>query len=174
MPSRRPPKFTGLFFDEISENSAWIREQCVVNLPPLNGSASLAIVGELLPPSGDAAGNGALGLKIKIDDRIVSSQTRIKAGPFRFEIPWPAATTSSGHRLELRLIGVSFSNFLAWTGRVTGLGFLQKWRLQPRNRRLRIRRIESGAEVRGECANLASPWNQSLVRRSLKIGFNVV
>jgi glycosyltransferase involved in cell wall biosynthesis len=173
MPSRRPPKFTGLFFDETAENSAWIREQGTVNLPPLDGVASLAIVGELLPPSGDTAASGTLGMEMKIDDQVVASRTEIKPGLFRFEIPWPLATTPSGHRLQLRLVGVSFSNFLAWTGRVTGLGFLQKWRQQPRNRRLRIQRIESGAEVLFDFSNRSSPWNQSIARRSVKVGLNL-
>ncbi len=174
MPSRRPPKFTGLFFDETAENSAWIREQGAINLPPLDGSASIAIVGELLPPSGDTAANGALGLEIKIDDRIVSSQTGIKPGPFRFEIPWPATTTPSGHRLELRLLGVSFSNLLAWAGRVTGLGFLQKWRAQPRNRRLRIQRVEVDRETLCDFGNRGAPWNRDMTRRSLHLGLNIV
>ncbi len=173
MPSRRPPQFTGLFFDETAENSAWIRGHGAVNLPPLDGSASLAIVGELLPPSDNTTDQGALGLEIKIDDRMVSRQTRIKPGPFRFEIPWPATSTPSGHRLELRLLGVSFSNFLAWAGRVTGLSFLQKWRLQPRNRRLRIQRIESDENVLFDFSNRASPWNQSIVRRFVKVGLNL-
>ncbi|HEY4248762.1 MAG TPA: glycosyltransferase [Lacunisphaera sp.] len=174
MPSRRPPKFTGLFFDDTAENSAWIREQGTINLPPLDGGASLAIVGELLPSSGDTAADGALGLEIKINDRIVSGQTGMKPGPFRFEIPWPATTPSSGHRLELSLLGVSFSNLLAWAGRVTGLGFLQKWRLQPRNRRLRIQRVEVDGETLCDFGNRSAPWNREVTRRSLHLGLNIV
>ena len=174
MSPRRPPKFTGLFFDEMVENSAWIREQATLRIPPLENSTSLAVVGEVLPTSTDKSSNEPLGLEIKIDDQTAIHQADIKPGPFRFEIPWPLNTTPSGHRLELRLLGVSFGNFLAWAGRVTGLGFLQKWRNQPRNHRLRIQRIEVDGEALCDFGNRAAPWNRTVTRRSLHLGLNIV
>src|SRR5690606_6374156 len=80
---------------------------------------------------------------------------------------------SPGHVLALRLRGVGGSNLLAWLARVTGLGFLQPWRRQPRNRRLRIHRIEAGNEVLFDFANRASPWNASFARRFLRLGLNI-
>jgi hypothetical protein len=49
----------------------------------------------------------------------------------------------AGSILYLRLHGVGFTNALAWLGRVTRLGPLQRYRAQNRNRQLRIQAIES-------------------------------
>jgi glycosyltransferase involved in cell wall biosynthesis len=174
MQPRRPPKFTGLFFDETVENSAWIRETGALSLPPLQGIDTLAVVGEMLPSTGQNTAGGVLGLEIMIDGRKCFLQSRITSGPFRFEVPWPDDTTPSGHRMELRLLGVAHSNFLAWLGRVVGAGFLQKWRGQPRNRRLRIQRVEAGQSVLYDFSNRAAPWNGVIARNSLKLGLNLV
>jgi glycosyltransferase involved in cell wall biosynthesis len=53
------------------------------------------------------------------------------------------------------------------------MGFLQPWRRQARNRRLRIKRIEAGSEVLYDFANRAAPWNAAFARRFLKLGLNI-
>ncbi len=174
MPPRRPPKFTGLFFDETVEDSAWIRERGTVVLPALENAPQLAVIGELLPASGATATMGPLGLEISLDGELKLTRAEIAPGPFRIALDWPESTTPTGHRLELRLLGVSSSNTLAWLGRVTGLGFLQVWRRQPRNRRLRIQRIEAGGEILFDFSNRASPWNQTIARRALEVGMNLI
>jgi len=174
MPPRRPSKFTGLFADESATDSFWIREIGTINLPSLENSPKLALVGELLPaPAGDATASGELGLELELDGLTVLTREKIPAGPFRLELPWPSSPISSGHRLEIRLLGVAASNFLAWVGRISGLGFMQAWRKQGRNRRLRIQRIEAGGEVLFDFSNRASPWNQAIARRSLHVGLNL-
>lgn len=175
MPPRHSTRFTGLFPDEFVTDSFWIRETGAIELPPLAKVSSLAVIGELLPPvTNDAAVKGALGLELKIDGQPVLTRSEIPSGPFRFELPWPESTGPAGHRLELILLGVAGSNHLAWFARVSGLGFLQQWRRQPRNRRLRIQRIEAGGEVLFDFGNRASPWNQTIARRSLHVGLNLV
>ena len=173
MTPRRPPKHTGLFFDETAENSAWIREAGTLELPPLQQATTISVIGEVLVSSGDKAAAGELGLEIKVDGHTAALHPAITPGPFRLEIPWPAGTTPTGHRLELRLLGVTGSNLAAWLGRVTALGFLQPWRRQPRNRRLRIQQVAIDGETLFDFGNRTAPWNRAFARRFLRLGLNI-
>lgn len=171
---RRRPKFTGLFHDEVVNDSYWIRESGTLFLPALGGVKQLSVVGELLPPSPvDATSAGDIGLRLALDGRVLRHHPVLPAGPFRFDLDLPDDASSSGHVLSLGLTGVGSSNLLAWLGRVTGLGFLQPWRTQARNRRLRIRRIEAGGETLFDFSNRAAPWNAGFARRFLKLGLNL-
>jgi glycosyltransferase involved in cell wall biosynthesis len=175
MPSLRPPKFTGLYHNESVADSFWIREKGILFLPGLKNASRLFVTGELLPPtSGDATTHGDLGVELILDGAKVLTQEKIAPGPFRLELPWPGNTTPSGHKLEIRITGVAWSNFLAWLGRMTRLGFLQSWRFQGRNRRLRIQRVEAGGNVLFDFSNRFSPWNFAISRSSLKVGLNLV
>ncbi|MFI5336746.1 MAG: glycosyltransferase family 4 protein, partial [Opitutales bacterium] len=82
--------------------------------------------------------------------------------------------TAGGHRLELRLLGVGWSNFLAWLGRLTGLGPLQPWRRQARNRRLRLHRITIAGETLCDFATPSAPWSHAFIRNHLAVGLNLV
>ena len=174
MSSRRPTRFAGLFPDEAVSGSFWIRETGTVLLPAVENIRTLVILGEVRPaPATDGPAAGALGLALSIDGRPALQHETLPEGPFRLELPWPADTTTNGHRLDVALRGVGGSNFLAWLGRVTGLGFLQPWRTQPRNRRLRISRILADDTVVFDFANRAAPWNPASVHRALKVGLNL-
>jgi glycosyltransferase involved in cell wall biosynthesis len=72
------------------------------------------------------------------------------------------------------LLGVAGSNFLAWLGRVSGINFLQPWRSQGRNRRLRVQRIETNRDTLFDFSNQVSTWNFAITRRSLKVGLNLI
>lgn len=174
MSSRRPPKFTGLFFDETAEDSAWLRERGQLVLPPLQDVAAISIVGEVLPGPDSGVARGNPGLEIAIDGHRRLRRESLPPGSFRLEIPWPANTASTGHHLTINLLGVAGSNFLAWLGRLSGLGFLQPWRTQARNRRLRIRRVEVDGETLYDFADRASPWNRAFANRFLRLGMNLV
>lgn len=174
MSFRLRPKFTGLFHDDVVTDSFWIREEGRLSLPSLTGVNQLTVIGEVLPaPASEPASKGNLGLDVRLDGALASSHPTLPEGPFRVTIPLTATQPSPGHVLALRLRGVGGSNLLAWLARVTGLGFLQPWRRQPRNRRLRIHRIEAGNEVLFDFANRASPWNASFARRFLRLGLNI-
>jgi glycosyltransferase involved in cell wall biosynthesis len=175
MPSRRRPKFTGLFHDDVVTDSYWIRGQGDLALPPLTGVKSLSVIGEVRPAAAtEPTAAGDIGLRVFLDDREVAGGPTLPDGPFRFDVALPAATGQpGGHRLSLRLTGVAGSNLLAWLGRVTGLGGLQPWRAQMRNRRLRIQRIEADGEVLFDFGNRASPWNATFARRFLQVGLNI-
>lgn len=173
MSSRRRPKFIGLFHDDVVTDSYWIREEGRLALPPLDGLKQLSIIGEILPAApGDPTSAGELGLRVQLDSREVAAAV-LPAGPFRLATSLPATDHADGHILALRLTGVTGSNLRAWLGRVTGLGGLQAWRQQARNRRLRIQRIEADGEVLFDFGNRAAPWNAAFARRFLKIGLNV-
>lgn len=175
-PSRRPrrSRFAGLFPDETAQDSCWMREQATLALPALKRDGELVIEGTLLaPPAGDSTGPGELGLALRLDGRLVAQTDRLPLGDFHFRIPLAAAPAAGGHRLELALLGVRFSNTLAWLGRVSGLPFLQAWRRQARNRRLRIRRVLVHGEALFDFANRASPWNRAFGRDELQVGLNL-
>lgn len=175
MSSRLRPKFTGLFHDDLTTDSFWIREVGRLALPSLVGVDRLTVVGEVLPvPDGDATAAGLLGLGLRLDGRRVADHPALPEGPFRLGISLPAGVRpDQGHKLSLHLHGTGGSNLLAWLGRLTGLGPLQPWRRQARNRRLRIHRIEVGDEVLFDFANRTAPWNAIYARRFLRVGLNI-
>lgn len=172
--NRHRPKFTGLFHDDVVTDSYWIREQGVLELPPLTGVREISLHGVVLPPAADdATATGDLGLTVGFDGRNVAQAAALPVGPFAFRFA-PAAEARDGHYLTLRLRGVADSNFRAWLGRMTGLATFQPWRRQARNRRLRITRVEADGEVLFDFSNRASPWNAAFARRFLRLGANVV
>ncbi len=174
MSFRLRSKFTGLFHDEVVTDSFWMRERAVLTLPSLAGVSRVAIVGEVLAPnSSDPTSAGLLGLRAELDGRALAQLAAHPPGPFRLELALPPGQSAAGHTLALQLTGVGGSNLLAWLGRVTGLGFLQPWRAQARNHRLRIQRIEADTEILFDFSNRSAPWNSGFARRFLKLGLNI-
>ena len=49
----------------------------------------------------------------------------------------------AGASLGLDLTGIGLTNLLAWLGRVTGIGSLQRFRAQNKNRQLRLATIST-------------------------------
>jgi len=173
MSFRLRPKFTGLFHDEVVTDSFWIREQAELTLPSLAGISRVAVVGVILPPNPvDPTSGGSPGLTARLDGHHPAHLSSVRPGPFRLELTLPPGE-SAGHTLTLSLTGVAGSNLLAWLGRVTGLGFLQPWRAQSRNHRLRIQRIEADTEILFDFSNRSAPWNSGFARRFLKLGLNI-
>ncbi len=173
MSFRLRPKFTGLFHDDLVTNSFWIREEGRLSLPSLAGIEQLTVVGEVLASTSEPASQGTVGLRLSLDGALAASHPTLPEGPFRLSVPLRADHPAAGHTLSLRLCGTGGANFLAWLGRISGLGFLQPWRRQPRNRRLRIQRIEAGDEVLFDFANRSAPWNAAFARRFLRVGLNI-
>ena len=174
MSPRHSPRFTGIFQDETAIDSCWIRETGVVLLPALVNARTVVVIGRVLPAGAqDSTATGRLGLALTIDGQAAGRHEELAPGPFRLELPWPAGDTTGGHTLALQLTGVGWSNLLAWLGRITGAGWLQAWRTQGRNRRLRLQRIETDGEVLFDFANRDSPWNAAVSRRLMKVGMNL-
>jgi glycosyltransferase involved in cell wall biosynthesis len=175
MSFRLRSKFTGLFHDEVATDSFWIREEGRLSLPSLEGVGRLTVVGEVHPADpADPTSAGTAGLEVAFDNHPITARPALPVGPFRIEVPVPTTPASAGHTLSLKLTGVAGGNLLAWLGRVTGLGFLHKWRRQARNRRVRIQRVEAGDEVLYDFGNRSAPWNATFARRFLRLGLNIV
>ena len=174
MAPRSRPKFTGLFPDEVAPDSFWMRERATLFLPALAGVREVVVAGEIRAPDpADPTSSGDLGLTIRCDGATVFHAPRMSPGPFALRLPAPPAS-GTGHRLDLALQGVAFSNSLAWLGRVTGLALWQPWRKQARNRRLRLRRVLADDEVMFDFGNRAAPWNAAFARRFLQLGVNLL
>lgn len=175
MPPRRP-KFTGLFPDDAAPDSYWIREAARLEFPPLAGVSHLVLIGRVLPPDpADPTAAGPVGLAVRGDGGAWITHAALPVGPFRIEVPLPPAGLAGPPPcLDLRLLGVAWGNALALLGRVTGLGPLQPWRRQARNRRLRLARVEAAGEVFYDFSNRISPPNRVLARHLLHVGANVL
>lgn len=174
MSSRRRPKFSGLFHDEVAPDSYWIRESGHLDLPPLGGAQQLVIVGEVRPADPtDLTTQGDLGIRVVLDGHQMAVGGVLPEGAFRVEVALPATDATTPHRLGLHLLGVGGSNLLAWLGRITGLAVLQPWRFQGRNRRLRIQQIQVDGETLFDFSNRATPWNMAFTRRFLRVGLNL-
>lgn len=168
-------KFTGLFPDETTPDSFWLRETASIELPPLTAAQEIVVTGEVRAPDPhDSTSTGDIGLVVSCDGAEVFRAARLPVGPFTVRLRAPISRSGEAHRLGFALLGVGFGNFLAWLGRVSRFGPLQPWRRQARNRRLRIARIEADGETMFDFANRASPWNVTFARRFLRLGFNLM
>lgn len=171
---RSAPKFTGLFHDETPTDSLWMREQGELQLPPLSGVKQIVLIGKVLPPRpNDRPSAGVLGLRLVLNGRTVAENPALPVGPFQLAIDGHAHTSTESTTLTLQLLGVDGSNWLAWLARVSRLGFLRGWRQQPRNRRLRIQRIEVDGDILFDFSNTQVPWNFNIPLRYRKLGLNL-
>jgi glycosyltransferase involved in cell wall biosynthesis len=174
-PARRPPHSAGLYFDDFAQDSAWIRDRAHLRLPPLSERTGFVIRGEIRPHPG---GGPAPGLDVRIGGKPVARLAGLGPGPFRVDFTAEPAVDGIGTIVGLGLLGVSWTNLLAWLGRVAAgwplSGPLQRFRRQDRNRQLRILRVETAAgEVVFDFANRHAPLSPAFARRHTRLGLNV-
>jgi len=171
--SRRFTAYGGLFFDEFEPNSAWIRHTARVQLPPLIGVRSLLIRGESLShPAARGLETAAPGLRIFVNRVLATEVAGGQRGTWERNIALPSAESVT---LRFELVGVTFTNLLAWLGRVTGLGAWQRFRAQNKNRQLRITAIATdGGEVIFDFSRRDAPYSAEYARRHAKLGLNIV
>jgi glycosyltransferase involved in cell wall biosynthesis len=174
--SARRPSITGLFFDEFRSDSAWLREEAVIVLPPTGEEKMLRICGEAVAHPGTGwLDRGLPSLLLGFPGCEPVTVQPSAEGPWNAELPLPAGAAEGGAELRLVLLGVSLGNSLAWLGRVSGAAPLQRFRGQPRNRQLRIRRIETSAgEAVCDLSLRGNPFPKDFLRRRLRLGMNVV
>ena len=165
----------GLFFDEFCTDSAWIRERAVIHLPPVDQPLELLIRGEYRPhPEVRGIDSGAPALWCRVNQKQVHYKSFDTTGTFTLRVPIPASTGHQGAVIQLQLHGVGFTNFLAWLGRVSGWKSCQRFRLQNKNRQLRIATIETAdGETIFDFANRNAPYSGAFARRFAKIGLNI-
>ncbi len=99
----------------------------------------------------------------------------VAPGPWKAELQLGPAASKAGSILYFRLHGVGFTNALAWLGRVTNLGFLQRYRAQNKNRQLRICTIESASgEPIYDFSKREGPYCVAFARSHARTGMNIV
>jgi len=173
--TRRFTQYRGIFFDEFAGESAWLRDEGWIHLPPLDGAHTLVLRGEILPhPEARGLETAPPRLTLLVDDRPAATLAARGPGPWELRVALPDAGRAIGTVLRLRLSGVALTNALAWLGRVTGLGPLQRFRLQNKNRQLRLTTIatESGATI-FDFSRRHAPLSPEFVRRQARIGLNI-
>ncbi|HMD61106.1 MAG TPA: glycosyltransferase [Opitutaceae bacterium] len=173
---RRFTRYSGLYFDEFAADSAWMRETAVVRLPQMDGVDSVVLRGELRAhPQARGLESGLPRLEILVDGRAVAVISARNPGPWDARVALGGAPGPGGPVLCLRLRGVWLTNALAWLGRVTGFGPIQRFRAQNRNRQLRISSIESGPGERiYDFSRRESPYSVAFARAHSRTGMNVV
>jgi len=166
--------YAGLYFDPFAVESAWLRDRAELRLPPCDGIAAVILRGEIRPHP-DARGSEAAppGLTCYVNGAKAGEVRRSTPGPFELRLPLPPAT-GRGPLITLQLSGVALTNSLAWLGRVTGLGPLQRFRAQAKNRQLRIATVTTPeGEVIFDFAVRLAPCSAAFARKHARLGLNI-
>lgn len=171
--SRRFTDYAGIYFDEFHSESAWVRECGTVHLPPLDGLRTLVLRGEFRPhPEARGLEASPPSLEVRVEGQPAATLTRPAVGDWELTVSLPA---SNHIELSFHLVGVGFTNFLAWLGRATGLGPLQRFRAQNKNRQLRLRSIATpDGEVIYDFSRRDAPYSSDYAHRHAKLGLNIV
>lgn len=174
--SWRAHSFSGLYFDNFDTDSAWIREQAMLQLPPSTGVSAIRLAGRFqLHPEVRGIETSALSLECRVDGVRTHRLKSLRPGPFELLITLPPTAAERGTRIVLRLCGIRWTNFLAWLGRISGWGPLQRFRAQNRNRQLRIRTLATAdGEMVYDFAVRLAPFSMAFARRHARHEFNVV
>jgi glycosyltransferase involved in cell wall biosynthesis len=152
-----------------------IREEGRVRLPPLDGIDALVVSGDFLPhPEARGLEQGSPGLVCLVNGAAAARLNPPAPGAWELRVPLAPAAHTEHPILDLRLSGTGFTNFLAWLGRITGVGALQRFRRQNRNRQLRIRRIATpGGETVYDFSQRDAPFSRAFARRHARLGLNI-
>lgn len=174
-PTRPSSGYDGLFFDSFATDSAWIRDQGYVRIPPLQNSVKLRIHGEIRPhPEVSGLSHGWPSLTISVEGGQRVSVRPEKPGPWETHLDISAEQAQRGIGLRFTLHGVSLTNTLAWAGRILGLKSLQRFRGQPKNRQLRVVKIETNeGETVYDFSDRHAPFSPDFARKHLKLGLNI-
>ena len=174
--SRRFTRYSGLFFDEFAVNSAWARETAVIRLPPMADVGTVVLKGEFIAhPEARWPEAGFPSLEVFLDGASAATVSSRAPGPWEARIALEKASAQRGSVLYLTLHGCRLTNALAWLGRVTRMGPLQRYRAQNRNRQLRLASIESDSGERiYDFSRRESPYSTAFGRSHSRTGMNIV
>ena len=178
--ARRFTHYTGIFFDDYATDSAWIRETAQLRLPPLDGITRLILRGDYRPhPAAHGLEKNPPTLSIFLNGSLVSSLSNFAPGPWEISVPLPASAPTAGFTLTLRLGGTTLTNTLAWLARICGLGPLQRFRAQNKNRALRLTLLTTSAtsadsaEIIYDFSRRHAPFRAEFARRHARLGLNI-
>jgi glycosyltransferase involved in cell wall biosynthesis len=172
----RTPSYSGLYFDTFAADSAWIRDQAWLRIPPCQGVEQLTLKGEYRPhPEARGIESSPPTLVCLLEGTRVGAFFDLRPGPFDLVIPLSSEVARRGGRLTLQLGGTSLTNTFAWLGRITGWGPLQRFRAQNKNRQLRITTVETNTgEVVFDFALRITPSSPAFARRHARHELNIV
>jgi GT2 family glycosyltransferase/glycosyltransferase involved in cell wall biosynthesis len=149
-------RYDRIFFDETNADTAWLRDHAVIELPPGYPITNLFLNGFVMPPDPACPQSaGPLGLRMRINGVQTAIAFPLPDDNFNFGIDAPAAVADRPTRIEVSLVGVDWTNFLAWLSRMVDSWPLprrfRRWvrvfRLQRLNRRLRLSQVVADDEV---------------------------
>ncbi len=165
--------YSGIYFDEFETHSAWIREDACLELPRCGEVQEVVLRGAFRPhPAARGLEVRAPGLEVAVNGRPAGSLARVQPGPWELPLRLPA---DAAVRITLQLTGVGWSNALAWLGRITGLGPLQRFRAQHKNRQLRLLALVTATgEPIFDFSRRDSPVSADYIRRHARLGLNIV
>jgi glycosyltransferase involved in cell wall biosynthesis len=173
---RRSTRPGGFFFDTFDPDTAWIREVATLSLPPLAELRRLVVSGSFVAHPDVRQYPG---LDFYLDDKKVSSlNAAAKPGPWEIAFDVPQETAERGFTVRLVLRGTRLTNLLAWAGRIfvgwPGASCLQPYRLQNKNRQLRIATLTADGEIVYDFSNRHSPCSPAFTRKHARLGLNIV
>jgi GT2 family glycosyltransferase/glycosyltransferase involved in cell wall biosynthesis len=140
----------------LDPETAWLRDRATVELPADFPVSNLFLNGLVLPADPAVPESaGPLGLRIRINGVQTAELFPMPEDHFNFGVDAPAARPDRATRVEIELVGVGWTNFLAWLGRVIATWPLpRRWReaagayrRQELNRRLRVSQVVADDEV---------------------------
>ena len=174
--ARRFTRFEALYFDEFAKDSAWIREEAVVCLPPMADVGTVTLRGVFnAHPEARGLESGFPSLEILADGRSAARVSAGRPGPWEARMALDPLCARRGPVLRLRLHGVGLTNALAWFGRVSGFGPAQRFRAQNRNRQLRLSSIAADTgELIYDFSKRESPYSSAFARAHSRTGMNIV
>ena len=156
--SVRPSQYRirGVFWDETNSDTAWLRDSAGVELPPQFPVRNFFLNGFVLPPDPTHPESaGPIGLRLCINGTQIAAAFPLPENHFNFGLDAPAALPDRPTRVEIDLLGVGRTNFLAWLGRIIADWPLpRRWReaagayrRQRLNLRLRLSQVVADDEV---------------------------
>ena len=174
--TRRLSHYAGLYFDDFATDSAWIRDEAELRLPPCDGIRTIVLRGETKAhPDARGIELSAPGLTCHVDGVKAASLPAGSSGPFELRLPLPPEAAKRGPLITLRLEGVAMTNSLAWLGRVTGLGAWRRFRAQSKNRQLRVATLTTDeGEIIFDFSVRLAPCSAAFARKHARLGINVV
>ncbi len=177
--SRRSTRQTGFIFDTFAPDSAYIRENAAVIFPPLPELRRLVVRGDFLAhPDAHGRETALPSLAVFLDEKIVATLSDPRPGPWEIVFDVPSENAAQGFIVRFALRGVTLTNTLAWAARVFSgwplTAGVQRFRLQNKNRQLRVARIEADGELVYDFSNRHSPYSPAFARKHARLGLNIV
>ena len=140
----------GFLRDEVDLNSVWLHRRATLELPAGFPTSNLFLSGFLFePPADRPESDRPLGIRLTVNRRQVVEFRDLPPGNFNLGVDAPFALPDRPTLVEVELIGVGWTNFLAWAGQIARLlpkawpirRAIGRYRRQALNRRLRLARI---------------------------------